>query len=185
MDVTIISQRYARALFGLAIEMKVLEDVKNDIDLIAKVTSENPQFRRLLMSPIISAGKKNSIIKGIFDKKINKLTFKFLQLVIRKERELYLKEITEAFEKMYNDHHNILKASVISAIPLDKENRKALLKILEEQTHKTILLEEKTDESLIGGFVVKMDDRKYDASLRYKLDRLRKSFEKNLYVKTF
>ena len=137
------------------------------------------------MSPIISAGKKNKIIQAIFEKKIREITFKFLQLVIRKERELYLKEITEAFETMYNEHHNILKVTVVSAIALNKGNRKALLNLLEEQTHKTILLEEKVDESLIGGFVVKMEDRKYDASLRYKLDRLRKSFEKNLYVKAF
>lgn len=185
MDVTIISKRYARALFDLAIELSVLEKVKEDMDTLRDVTLENPRFKRVMASPIIPAGKKNSILKGIFEKYLDKLTMRFLQLLIRKEREVYLREITESFEKLYKDYHNIITIKITSTVPLNEENRSELLNLLQEQTHKTIDLVEQVDESLIGGFVLTMEDRKYDASIRHKLDKLRKSFEKNLYVREY
>ncbi|MFP4471106.1 MAG: ATP synthase F1 subunit delta [Bacteroidales bacterium] len=185
MDVTIISQRYARAIFDLAREMNALEEVKEDMDTLREVTFQNPRFKRVMASPIIPAGKKNSILKGIFGKHFHTLTMRFLQLLTRKEREVYLREITESFEKLYKDHHNIITVTVTSTVALNKENREELLNLLNEQTHKTVDLVEEVDEELIGGFVIKMEDRKYDASIRQKLERLRKRFEKNLYVKEF
>jgi F-type H+-transporting ATPase subunit delta len=183
MDVTIISQRYAKALFDLALEMKILEAVKKDIELLNEVAAQNPEFRRLIKSPIVSPGKKNKILLGIFKGKIQDLTFRFLQLVTRKERELYLMDIDNSFMKLYKNYHNILTVQVTTRSPLDKSSKKELLQVLTEGTHKTIDLVEKVDNSMLGGFVLKMEDRKYDASIRHQLEMLKKSFDKNLYVK--
>jgi len=185
MDITIISKRYAKALFDLAIEMKKLERIKDDIELIQSVTKENPEFIRLLKSPIIPAGKKNKIIAAIFKDKLDVLTFKFLQLVTRKEREIFLDTISSSFIKLYKEHHNIITITLTSSEKMDEKSKKELIKLLSDQTHKTIDLIEKVDKSLIGGFVLDMDDKKYDASISHQLERLRKSFDKNLYVKGF
>lgn len=182
MDVTIISQRYAKALFGLALEMKILEAVKKDIELLDEVAMQNPEFRRLIKSPIITPGKKNKIITGIFKGKIQDMTFKFLQLITRKERELFLLDINNSFIKLYKNYHNILTVHVKTRMPLEKGSRKELLRVLSEGTHKTIDLVEKTDESMLGGFVLTMEDRKYDASIRHQLENLKKLFDKNPYV---
>lgn len=183
MDVTIISQRYAKALFDLALEMKILEAVKKDIELLNEVALENPEFKRLIKSPIIPPGKKNKIVAGIFKGKIEDLTFKFLQLVTRKERELFLLDINNSFIKLYKNYHNILTVQVKTRMPLEETTRKELLKMLAEGTHKTIDLVEKTDESMLGGFVLTMEDRKYDASIRHQLENLKKAFDKNPYVR--
>jgi F-type H+-transporting ATPase subunit delta len=182
MDVTIISQRYAKALFDLALEMKILEAVKKDIELLDEVALQNPEFRRLIKSPIIPAGKKNRIIAGIFKGKIEDLTFKFLLLVTRKERELFLLDINNSFMKLYKNYHNILTVHVKTRTPLEKSSRKNLLSVLAEGTHKTIDLVEKTDESMLGGFVLTMEDEKYDASIRHQLENLKKTFDKNPYI---
>lgn len=185
MDITIISQRYAKALFDLAVEMKNLEAVKKDIDLLEDVTHENPEFKGLLRSPIIPPGKKNSILTAVFKGKMEDLTFRFLQLVTRKEREVYLQDIGNAFIKLYKDHHNIITVKLTSPQPLDTSSKKELIKMLAAETHKTIDLVEETDDTLIGGFVLTMEDRKYDASIRHQLDKLKKAFDKNLYIKGF
>lgn len=182
MDVTIISKRYAKALFDLALEMKILEAVKKDIELLDEVAMQNPEFKRLIKSPIIPPGKKNKILTGIFKGKIQDLTFKFLHLVTRKERELYLLDINNSFIKLYKEYHNILTVQVTTRFSLDKTSRNELLQILAKGTHKTIDLVEKTDASMLGGFVLNMEDKKYDASIRNQLDKLRKSFDKNPYV---
>ncbi len=185
MDVTIIAQRYAKALFDLAIEMERLEVVKKDIDLIQEVIKENPEFRRLLHSPIIPPGKKNKVIAGVFKSKLNELTFRFLQLVTRKERAVHLDSICLAFIKQYKTYHNIISIKLTTAAKLDEESRTALIAMLTDQTHKTIELTEEIDSKLVGGFVLTMEDKKYDASIRNQLEKLSKTFDKNLYIKGF
>jgi len=185
MDVTIISQRYAKALFDLALEMKILDKVNEDMLLINTVTIENPQFKRLLASPIIPPGKKSQIIKGIFEKKIDKLSFRFLQLVIKKEREVYLRNIAEKFTSLYKKFNNIETVKLVTAQPIDEMVRQEIIDLLVEKSHKKIELLEDVDENLIGGFVITHEDKKYDASLRKKISRLRKAFESNLYVKGY
>ncbi len=185
MDVTIISQRYAKALFDLAIEFKELEKIKEDMLLVGSVTAENPEFRRLLASPVIPQGKKAAIIKGIFQQKVEKLTFRFLELVVRKEREVYLREIADNFIGLYKKHNNIITVNLITAQPVDEHIRKEILGILEETTHKNVELLENVDKSLIGGFVLTMEDKKYDSSIRHQINRLQRVFERNPYVKGF
>jgi len=185
MDITIISKRYAKALFDLAIELNKLERIKQDIDLVQTVIKENPEFRRLLKSPIIPAGKKNKIIAGIFKSKLDELTFKFMQLVTRKEREIFMDSISLAFIKLYKEHHNIVTIKLTSSEKMDEQSKKNLISLLTGQTHHTIDLIEETDKSILGGFVLTMDDKKYDASIRHHLDKLKKTFDKNLYIKGY
>ncbi len=185
MDFTIISHRYAKALFDLALEMNILDRVNQDMMLVQSVTVENPEFRRLLASPIIPPGKKSQIIKGVFEKHLEKLSFRFLQLVVKKEREAYLRNIAENFISIYKKFNNILPVKLTTAQPIDDEIRRDILALLKDATKKKIELKEKVEENLIGGFVLNFDDSQYDASLRKKISRLQKAFESNLYVKGF
>jgi F-type H+-transporting ATPase subunit delta len=185
MDISIISQRYAQALFDLAIEMKNLERVYSDILLVLDVTRENPEFRRLLTSPVIPPGKKSQILKGIFEKHLDRLTFRFLQLVTKKERAVHLENIAKSFVSIYKKYNNILITRLKTAVPVDAETRKKIIDLVTGVTHKNIELIEKIDEKLIGGFVLTLDDRQYDASLSKKISILSKSFDKNLYIKGY
>jgi len=172
-------------LFDLALEMKNLERVYNDILLVLDVTRENPEFRRLLTSPVIPPGKKSQILKGIFEKHLDRLTFRFLQLVTIKERALHLETIAGSFVSIYKKHKNILITRLKTAAPVDDQTRKIIISLVAEATHKNIELIEEIDEKLIGGFVLALDDSQYDASLRNKISRLSKSFDKNLYIKGY
>ena len=185
MDISIISKRYAKALFDLAIELKKLERIKEDIELIQTITRENPELKRLLKSPIIPEGKKNTILAAVFKDKLDVLTFRFLQLVTRKEREIFLDTISVAFVKLYKDYHKIITVNLTSSEKMNEQSKKDLINLLIGDTQNKIDLIEKVDKSIIGGFVLDMDDKKYDASIRHQLERLRKSFDKNLYIKGF
>lgn len=185
MDISIISQRYALALFNLALEMNILDRVSSDMNLVLEVTRENPEFRRLLASPIIPERKKGSILKGIFEKHLDPLSFRFLQLVTRKEREVYLGNICGHFAILYKKHKNIITIEITAAYPIDDEIRIKIIELIEEKQQKTVELIEKIDENIIGGIVLRVDDKKFDASLRRQLLRLRKVFDKNLYVKGY
>jgi F-type H+-transporting ATPase subunit delta len=185
MAVTLISKRYAQALYNLALEMDRLERINSDVKLVREVIAENPKFRRLLKSPIIQEGKKSSILKSIFSRHLDELTMRFLLLVTRKEREVFLEEISEAFLDLYKEHHNIVTVKVTTVAAFDEKTRKDLLEMLRRDLNHNIELVEHIDPEMIGGFIITLDDKKYDASIRRQLEKLNKSFETNPYVRGF
>jgi F-type H+-transporting ATPase subunit delta len=185
MDITIISQRYAKALFDLAQEMNILEKIYKDMLLVQSVIAETSELKRLLASPIIPPGKKSQVLRAIFEKYLDKLSFRFLQLVVKKEREAHLQNIADNFISLYKDFKNILPVKITTAQAIDAEVRQEILDLLKDAEHKTIELEESVNEDLIGGFILNMDDRQYDASLQKKISRLKKDFESNLYIKGY
>ena len=185
MDITIISKRYAQALFDLAIEMNKLERISEDMKLVSKVTNENPQLRRLLASPIISIGKKLIILKKIFEKHLDILSFRFIRLVTRKEREIYLQNITDNFDILYKKYKNILTVHLQTAYRIDEATISKLQIIAGQKVKMNIEMIEKTDKSLIGGFIMNIGDYRYDASLKKKFKLLSETFSKNLYIREF
>jgi F-type H+-transporting ATPase subunit delta len=165
--------------------MNKLDRVYSDILLVLDVTRENAEFRRLLVSPVIPPGKKTQIITAIFEKHLDKLTFRCLHLVTRKERAIHLEDIARSFVSVYKKHKNILITRLKTAAPIDEETRQNIVRLLTVETKKNIELIEEVDEKLIGGFILTMDDRQYDASLSKKISVLSKSFDKNLYIKGY
>lgn len=182
MDVTIISKRYAKALFGLALEKKLTDQVYGDMMLIHQVTTENRNLRFVLSSPIIPGGKKMRIIHGLFEQKVSEFTFRFFDLVLKKDRALLIRHIAHNYIDIYKDHNNIVTAVLITAAKIDSKTRNLLMDQLNSISDKTIELEEEVNSDLIGGFVLRLKDAKYDASLRKKIDLLGKNFEKSLHA---
>jgi F-type H+-transporting ATPase subunit delta len=180
MDITIISKRYAKALFALALERDLIEPVYQDMLLIDDVMKHNRNLRYVMSSPIIPGSKKINIIQNLLKGRVSELTFKFTTLVLKKDRALLIRFIAGNYIDLYNDHHNIVTAKLITAIELNEDTRKELMKQLETISQKTIELEEHVKKDLIGGFVLRFKDAIYDASLRNKLDSLSKEFEQSL-----
>lgn len=180
-----LARRYAKALFELAIEMKLVEQVYADAELIINVCKENKEFVVMLRSPIIKDVKKLAIIKDIFEKNLNELTYKFLVVIARNNRESIIQEISEQVVELYQEYKNIVPVNLTTAIRLDKVTRQKILDLLSEKSDATVQLTEEIDEDLIGGFVLEFDDKQFDASIQRQIVNLRKEFEVNLYIKGF
>lgn len=185
MSYTKITIRYAAAFFDLAGEKGIVENAYEDMMLLGNVCTSNRDFVRMLQNPVIHADKKIKVITKIFGASINKMSLSFMSLMIRKRRERYLPSIAEAFTDLYKTSKGIKTAFVTSAVELDKKEKAGILEILQKLTDKKIDLVEKINESLIGGFVVNLDDFQVDQSISTKVKKLKKDFEKNLFIKGF
>ena len=186
MKGTILSSRYAKSLLTLAIQNNILEEIKNDMKMIADVCQDNRDLQLLLKSPIIKTDKKQSILKELFGPTINKVTLSFLNIITFKRREHYLEEIARQFVLQYNIHMNIEVAIVTTAVKIDDKLRQQILKLVKSSSElASIQLEEKIDKSVIGGFILTMGDKEYDASLSSKIRELKQEFAKNLYVSDY
>ena len=178
----IVASRYAKSLIDLAVETKQLEEVANDMRLIKKVCKENREFVILLESPVVKTDKKMAIFKSVFGNKISETTAAFLDLIARKRREGYIDDIAYAFDEQYKSFKNITTAVITTAVPLDAATKSKIADIVKKKATGEVELIEKIDKSLIGGFVLTVNDKQVDTSIKRKLNDLRKNFSTNLYV---
>lgn len=170
------AKRYASAYLETALEFKVLEKAKEDMLLIQNTFLSSPDLRLFLYSPVIKKDKKRAAIEAIFGKKVQDITNNLLKILSEKDREMLIEDITGYFIDLYNIHHGNINVSVSSAYKLDKKQKKALIKQLEQISGKNILLKASVDQSLIGGLKVRIDDTVIDGSVKYKLSQLRDRF---------
>jgi F-type H+-transporting ATPase subunit delta len=180
-----LASRYAKALFDFAIEQDVLEQVKNDMNLVVSVCKQNRDFRLMLNSPIIFTDKKEAIITEIFGKHIQKISFHFLLIITRKNRESLIDGIAKQFIEQYKEFKNITTAELITAVQLDPKVKENVIALLKEQTNGEIELIEEIKEEMIGGFVLSYSDFQYDASIKKQIKELKKEFGTNLYIRGF
>ena len=185
MSYTKITIRYAAAFFDLAEEKGIVENAYEDMTLLGNICTSNRDFVLMLQNPVIHSEKKNKVITKIFGKSVHKISLSFMSLMIRKRRERYLPSIAEAFADLYQAYKGIKTAYVTTAVELGAGERKSILEILQKVTNKKIELVEKTNETLLGGFVINLDNFQLDQSIAAKIKQLKKDFEKNLFVKGF
>lgn len=181
----LLAKRYAKALFDLAIDEKVVESTNNDMLLVAEVMNQNRELRKLMSNPVIPPARKKLIIRKIFENNIGKHSLAFLDILVRKGREQEVLIIAEQFYDLYLDYKNIAKVDITTAVEIDAALRDRMLKVFKERTDKTLQLVEKINPEIIGGYVLKMEDYQYNASVSKAFSRLHKEFDKNLYIKGF
>jgi len=186
MNVSLVAERYAKALFELALEKGVAGEVYQDSLSITNVCENSRELRLLLKSPILNSGKKLTILQEIFGKNINSLTMTYLLIMVRKNRESFIPAIAIQLVELYQAYRNILTVHFKSPVLPDEVTRKQVLDLMEKYTGADIDLKAEIDESLIGGFILKWKDKQYDASIRREIDDMRNAIAKiNLYKKGF
>lgn len=178
MNQSKIAVRYAKAFFNLAQKKKLLPDLKEDTQLIEQLAKENVDFILFLESPVIKTSQKIKLLNTIFSGKVNELTIKFLKLIAENKREIHIPGICRNFQELYRKAQGIKSAVITSAIPLRKEIIKQIQSTLESEFKTQVELSGQTKESLIGGFVLRIDDQQVDASLAKRLKMVKEELIK-------
>jgi F-type H+-transporting ATPase subunit delta len=183
MRQTKVASRYAKALFDLALETAKLEEVRQDLLLIASVKHE--ELKVLLASPVIRSDKKIAVFEAIFASRVQAVTVSFFRLIFAKGRAVAMEEIIEAFAGMYRNHKGIKVVELTTAVPVSESIVAEIKKLIAGNNilkGKSIELREKVDPSILGGLVVQVDDQLFDASIRHDLQHIKRQFIKNMYV---
>lgn len=179
-----IATRYATALMNIASEKEILTEVSYDMELVREGISSSKDLKVMLKSPIIKMAQKEEVLRQIFQKKINVVSSEFIQFVITKNRENLLFDILLRFKDLYNNKINRVEAKVVSSVELSDGQKNILQKSLEEYTKMEVVSFYSVDESIIGGFIVKINDTVLDSSVKQQLRKLRKNLlqQANLVV---
>ncbi|MCF8304552.1 MAG: ATP synthase F1 subunit delta [Bacteroidales bacterium] len=175
-----ITSRYAKALFTTAGEMKLLDRANHDMQLVYDVCKSSVEFMRLIVNPVIREDKKKSIIDKIFGDHLHRISILFIHILLRQGRGDHIMEVASAYTAMYKEHEGIKTVQLQSAVELDTKTRDMLKDTIKKQINYDIELVETVNKDLIGGFVLKMDHKQYDASIANKLKTLEKQLSINI-----
>lgn len=168
------AHRYAKSLLELAREQGVLDGVKSDVDDVRTTLDASKELRLLLKSPIVKADKKAAILRTIFESSVHDLLLRFILLLTRKGREGRMAEILDAFIDRYNDLKGIQRVTVHTATALSDGALNDIRTLAGTALKgKEVVMESDVDPELIGGFVLRYEDKLLDASVRRQLEIIR------------
>jgi len=173
MSLSTIRVRYAKAFYALAKEQNLLDVLKTDIQRVAEVCSQSIEFIELLESPVVKTSKKIFLITKIFSTEVNQLTINFLTLITRNKREAEIPGICRNFIDLVRKDQNIKTASVITATEIGNELTSKIKLMIEKELQVTIELSSKINPNIIGGLILRVDDKQYDSSIATQLKKVK------------
>lgn len=183
MKGTRAAQRYAKAILDLATDRNVSEAVNGDMESIAKTISASDELQDVLGSPAVKDAQKKDALLEIF-KGSNALTFGAFDILFENNRILLLKYVAQEYNSLYNELNNIQIATVTTAIPLDVAMEAKIQSKISELTGNSAKIKNTVDPEIIGGFILRIGDLQYNASVAQKLENLRREFKNNTYIST-
>ncbi|MFN8576450.1 MAG: F0F1 ATP synthase subunit delta [Candidatus Sericytochromatia bacterium] len=172
---TVVSERYAQALFEISQSQNLTEKIQEDLKVISETLKEYHDFNNLLLHPVISNQDKKDMFSKIFSEKIDKVTENLVMLLIDKKRESLIPEISELYKQMYNKLHSRVIAEVYTSIEISKNLLSIIKGKLETYLSKEVEIEDHVDPKVIGGVLVKIGDRVIDGTIRTKFENMARS----------
>ncbi|MGY0407082.1 MAG: ATP synthase F1 subunit delta [Polaribacter sp.] len=174
--------RYAKAILNLAKDTNSETVVNNDMLLIATTIEENSEFEVMLNSPIINIFDKIEVLNALFTGKVNNITLGLFHLLQDNKRIALLHSIAKQYVIVYDFLKHTQVAKVTTAVPLTKEVEKEVLDKVEALTGEKTNLENEINPAILGGFILRVGDLQYDASISNYLNELRREFDNSHYI---
>ncbi|APX98869.1 ATP synthase F1 subcomplex delta subunit [Lacinutrix venerupis] len=170
--------RYAKAVLSLAQDQNTAEAVNNDMKLIANTIAGSKDLRDMLNSPVVSPSIKKASLLEIF-KNTNALTVNAIDTLIANKRIAILNDVVKQYSILFDQHKGTQVATVTTALPLTDDLKSKVLAKVKELTGKEAEIKNIIDESIIGGFILRVGDLQYNASIANQLSKLKREFTLN------
>lgn len=175
--------RYAKAVLALAREQHTAEEVHTDMKNILHTVQQSKDLQLLLKSPVVKAETKKAALKEIFAGSTS-LTKEVIDTLAANKRLELLRAVAGKYIMLYDKAKGKETAVVTTAIPLTPELEKKVRARIKELTPHEVTIKNKIDESIIGGFILRIGDLQYNASIAHKLNELKRVFHTNFEVST-
>ncbi len=169
-----IAQRYAQALFDIAIKEN-LDGIEAEVQELSKLVEENTEVSYVLYHPHISISEKKEVFNKILAGNVSETVRKFLNILLDRRRQNYLGDIVQEFGRLADIARNIVEAKVTSAVPLNEAQEQRLTQELVRITGKNVRMIKEVNPELIGGLKVQIGDRVMDGTVAYKLQQIRQN----------
>ena len=170
--------RYARALFDVTMgEKKDLLQTQHDLSEFARLVAGNEPLQRVLTNPAIPAARKRGVVEQLIARSgsLQPAVAKLLLMLAERDRLVILPELAHAFDSRLLEHQNVVRAQVVTTVALPADRLTALTAGLERATGRSVRIETRVDDRIIGGAVVRLGSTVYDGSITRQLERMKET----------
>jgi F-type H+-transporting ATPase subunit delta len=175
----IIARRYAKALLSLAAKSGETDAVKKDLASMAELFKASKQLQSVIMNPIFSQKDKTAVVNGLAKElKVSPLSARFLDMIVRKRRFRYVREMAASYSDLLDLAQGKVKATVTAADALPDATVAKLAERLKAMVGKEVELKMEVDPALIGGVKTRIGSTVYDGSLVNQVKRVREALLK-------
>ena len=174
--------RYAKAVLNLAKDSKIEDQVNEDMLLIANTIKDSSDLKVLLKSPVIKSSEKIKVLNALFSDKVNAVAIGLFNTLQENKRLGMLESIAKQYVIIYNFLKHMQVAKVTTAVPLTKELEAKVLAKIVALTGNNANLENVINPAILGGFVLRVGDMQYDASISNHLSQLKKEFDNSHFI---
>jgi len=174
--------RYAKALLSLAKEKNIDSEVNNDLKLIVDTIKESDDLNAMLKSPVIKASDKKNVLNAIFGDKVNNITKGLFDILAENKRISILETVATQYSIIFDHHQNIQTAKVTTAVALTKQLEDKIQEKIVALTGNNATIKNIIDPAIIGGFILRVGDLQYDASISNQFKELQKEFDNSHYI---
>lgn len=173
MNESIISVRYTKAIFNLAKDKNIIDEVKADMELVYNLMSQSKELQIVFQNPVLKPSHKKDIVERIFIG-FNKMTLSFLNLLIENRREEHLLDISRNFLMKYKQYKGIEQGAFITAMAVDEKVLDKVKTIIKQVLKTDIELTNEVNEHILGGFILRVGDTQFDASIESGLNKIKR-----------
>jgi F-type H+-transporting ATPase subunit delta len=169
-----VGKRYATALFELAEQANAIDQVGNDLRVVASAFDSNAELKNVFQNPGFGIEVKKQVVEALVQKaKLHGYVRNVLMLLVERRRLGHAAEIADAFQRIAEKRAGVIRAEIVVAKELSETYYAELQKRLEQATGKKVVLVRRVDPSLIGGVVTTVEGRVFDGSLKNRLRELK------------
>ncbi len=172
---TNLAKTYGGALYALAQEEKMEEQLLGQLKAVCALLDENPEYTQLIESRTLAKSERLGLLDEAFAKQVHVYLLSFMKILCERGAFGQLQGCLDAYVKAYNESHGIMPATVVTAEALTDNQRARLVAALEKKTGKTVVVDVKVDPSIGGGLRVEMEGMRYDNTVASKLENLRRA----------
>ncbi|MBS3808376.1 MAG: ATP synthase F1 subunit delta [Bacteroidales bacterium] len=181
---SLITLRYAKALFLEAEEHEEAEKILSEVDQITRTLEDHPELKQALKDPVIHTSQKQKILHGVFQDHISDLMLRFIQMVMRNRREGYLENMFRNYRDIFNEKRGIKTVRLTTALKLGEREKEDIKQLIRDAFDaRKVDFREDVDHRIMGGFIIQVEDQLLDASVRRQLEMIRKTLFNKDYSK--
>lgn len=174
------SIRYAKAILQKANENNTEAVVFGDMQSVYNTIEGSRELQSVLQSPVIKANDKKEALLKIFSGQ-SETTHSLIHILVENQRTSLLGEVAKSYIQLYNEAQGVKTATVITAVPLSSElEEKVMAKVKQLTGSEKVTLKKEIDPAIIGGFILRVGDIQYNASILNQLENLKREFSKSI-----
>ncbi|MGN0993790.1 MAG: ATP synthase F1 subunit delta [Butyricicoccus sp.] len=177
---SIVSERYALSLYEVAKAEGLAEQFLEELRGVAGVFEEYPDYLKVLVIPSIAFEEKKTSLNEVFAGRVHPYMLNFLMLITEKGRVGAIAEMAEAYKELYYFEEGICEVVAVTAAPMTAGNLEKLKEKMESVTGKKVVLNNKVDPKVIGGIMVRIENKQIDATIKTRLNELARQLSQTI-----